>query len=180
MTVEVGLFWLILGLFPLKKQVLQKNCASLDARSDLIFFGWNVLLEWSVRGSCWEIGRRTPTKKCPINVRNKHFSDHLPSNYLGSNLVMVEVQFRVCEIYLLTYINNVLSGKKPILFTVEEALLLLTQCIVQLVPRCEMSHSYFRIDHKKYNYVKEAPKKKIIGSTVTYLDGLTISRWCMA
>ena len=109
-----------------------------------------------------------------------HFSDHLPSNYLGSNLVMVEVQFRVCEIYLLTYINNVLSGKKPILFTVEEALLLLTQCIVQLVPRCEMSHSYFRIDHKKYNYVKEAPKKKIIGSTVTYLDGLTISRWCMA
>ena len=114
MTVEVGLFWLILGLFPLKKQVLQKNCASLDARSDLIFFGWNVLLEWSVRGSCWEIGRRTPTKKCPINVRNKHFSDHLPSNYLGSNLVMVEVQFRVCEIYLLTYINNVLSGRKPI------------------------------------------------------------------
>ena len=72
---------------------------------------------------------------------------------------MVEVQFRVCEIYLLTYINNVLSGKKPILFTVEEALLLLTQCIVQLVLRCEMSHSYFRIDHKKYNYVKQAPKK---------------------
>ena len=32
MTVEVGLFWPILGLFPLKKQVLQKNCASLDAR----------------------------------------------------------------------------------------------------------------------------------------------------
>ena len=43
----------------------------------------------------------------------------------------------------------------------EEALLLLTQCIVQLVPRCEMSHSYFRIDHKKYNYVKQAPNRNL-------------------
>ena len=37
MTVEVGLFLLILGLFPLKNQILQKKCASLDAQSDLIF-----------------------------------------------------------------------------------------------------------------------------------------------
>ena len=37
MTVEVGLFLLILGLFPLKNQVLQKNCASPDARSDFFF-----------------------------------------------------------------------------------------------------------------------------------------------
>ena len=36
-TVEVGLFLLILGLFPLKTRFYKKNCASPDARSDFFF-----------------------------------------------------------------------------------------------------------------------------------------------